>query len=92
MLTSCTEPANCRWQIHAIRVVGGEDHRVGAARGELYCDSPSPVGIWLMLQGFWVSDAQCERLAPLLPNKPPGVVHVHGRRVISGIVWPVFNR
>jgi transposase len=45
-----------------------------------------------MLQGFWVSDAQCERLAPLLPNKPRAVVHVHGRWVISGIVWPVFNR
>ena len=39
-----------------------------------------------MSQGFWLSDAQWERLAPLLPNKPRGVPRVDDRRVISGIV------
>ena len=35
-----------------------------------------------MPRGFWLNDAQWERLAPLLPNKP----RVDDRRVISGIV------
>jgi transposase len=39
-----------------------------------------------MAQGFWLSDAQWERLSPLLPNKPRGVPRVDDRRVISGIV------
>ena len=39
-----------------------------------------------MSQGFWLSDAQWEGLAPLLPNKPRGVPRVDDRRVISGIV------
>ncbi len=39
-----------------------------------------------MSQDFWLSDAQWERLAPLLPNKPRGVPRVDDRRVISGIV------
>ena len=39
-----------------------------------------------MSQGFWLNDAQWERLAPLLPNKPRGVPRVDDRRVISGIV------
>ena len=39
-----------------------------------------------MVQGFWLSDAQWARLAPLLPNKPRGVPRVDDRRVISGIV------
>ncbi len=39
-----------------------------------------------MAEEFWLSDAQWERLAPLLPNKPRGVPRVDDRRVISGIV------
>ena len=39
-----------------------------------------------MSDGFWLSDAQWERLRPLLPNKPRGVPRVDDRRVISGIV------
>lgn len=35
---------------------------------------------------FWLSDAQFERLRPLLPNKPRGVPRVDDRRVISGII------
>jgi transposase len=37
-----------------------------------------------MPQGFWLSDAQWERLAPLLPNKPRGVERVDDRRDCSG--------
>jgi transposase len=36
--------------------------------------------------GLWLSDAQWERLAPLLPNEPRGVALVDDRLVISGIV------
>jgi transposase len=39
-----------------------------------------------MTQGFWLSDTQWARLAPLLPNKPRGVSRVDDRRVISGII------
>src|SRR5579875_1077500 len=39
-----------------------------------------------MSDGFWLSDAQWERLRPLLPNKPRGMPRVDDRRVISGIV------
>lgn len=39
-----------------------------------------------MAQGFWLSDAQWARLAPLLPNKTRGVPRVDDRRVISGII------
>ena len=39
-----------------------------------------------MSEGFWLSDAQWQRLAPLLPNKSRGVKRVDDRRVISGIV------
>lgn len=39
-----------------------------------------------MTQGFWLSDTQWVRLAPLLPNKPRGVPRVDDRRVISGII------
>ena len=39
-----------------------------------------------MPEGFWLSDTQWERLAPLLPNKPRGVARVDDRRVISGII------
>jgi transposase len=39
-----------------------------------------------MSEGFWLSDAQWRRLAPLLPNKSRGVKRVDDRRVISGIV------
>jgi transposase len=39
-----------------------------------------------MAEGFWLSDAQWDRLTPLLPNKPRGVRRVDDRRVISGIV------
>ena len=35
---------------------------------------------------FWLSDAQFQRLQPLLPNKTRGVPRVDDRRVISGIV------
>jgi transposase len=40
----------------------------------------------MMAEGFWLSDVQWERLAPLLPNKPRDVPRVDDRRVISGIV------
>lgn len=33
-----------------------------------------------------MSDVQCERLRPLVPQKPRGVPRVDDRRVISGIV------
>ena len=39
-----------------------------------------------MAQGFWLNDAQWERLSPLLPNQPRGVPRFDDRRVISGIV------
>jgi transposase len=39
-----------------------------------------------MVEGFWLSDAQWQRLAPLLPNKSRGVKRVDDRRVISGII------
>jgi transposase len=40
-----------------------------------------------MAQGkFWLTEAQFERLMPLLPNDARGVVRVDDRRVISGIV------
>ncbi len=39
-----------------------------------------------MADRFWLSDAQWQRLAPLLPSKPRGVARVDDRRVISGIV------
>jgi transposase len=39
-----------------------------------------------MSEGFWLSDEQWRRLAPLLPNKSRGVKRVDDRRVISGIV------
>jgi len=39
-----------------------------------------------MTEGFWLSDGQWARLAPLLPNKPRGVPRVDDRRVISGII------
>jgi transposase len=40
----------------------------------------------MMSEGFWLSDEQWMRLAPLLPNKSRGVKRVDDRRVISGIV------
>lgn len=36
--------------------------------------------------GFWLTDEQYERLAPLLPSDTRGVPRVDDRRVISGIV------
>jgi transposase len=41
------------------------------------------------LSEFWLSDAQFERLRPLLPNKVRGVARVDDRRVISGIIHVV---
>ena len=38
-----------------------------------------------MASEFWLTDAQFERLRPLLPNKPRGVARVDDRRVIDGI-------
>ena len=35
---------------------------------------------------FWLSEAQFDRLRPLLPNKVRGVPRVDDRKVISGIV------
>ena len=35
---------------------------------------------------FWFSDAQWERVAPLLPNNTRGLKRVDDRRVLSGIV------
>lgn len=40
---------------------------------------------------FWLTDAQFERLKPLLPNKPRGVPRVDDRRVISGIIQVIRN-
>ncbi len=44
-----------------------------------------------MASEFWLSDAQFERLRPLLPNKPSGVARVDDRRVISGIVHVLIS-
>ncbi len=38
---------------------------------------------------YWLSEAQFERLRPLLPNKVRGVARVDDRRVISGIIHVV---
>ena len=40
---------------------------------------------------FWLTEAQCARLQPLLPNKPRGVPRVADRRVISGILHVLRN-
>ena len=40
---------------------------------------------------FWLTEAQFERLKPLLPNKPRGVPRVDDRRVISGIIHVIRN-
>jgi len=40
---------------------------------------------------FWLTEAQFERLRPLLPNKPRGVPRVDDRRVISGIIHVIRN-
>lgn len=37
-------------------------------------------------RGFWLSEAQFARLAPLLPSDTRGVPRVDDRRVISGII------
>ena len=39
-----------------------------------------------MKDGFWLSDAQWERVRPLLPNKPRGLPRLDDRRVIGGLV------
>lgn len=39
-----------------------------------------------MASEFWLTDAQFERVRPLLPSKPKGVPRVDDRRVILGIV------
>lgn len=39
-----------------------------------------------MSSGFWLTDAQFERLEPFLPTDTRGVARVDDRRVISGIV------
>jgi transposase len=41
------------------------------------------------LSEFWLSEAQFERLRPLLPAKVRGVARVDDRRVISGIIHVV---
>jgi len=41
------------------------------------------------LSEFWLSEAQFERLRPLLPDKVRGVARVDDRRVISGIIHVV---
>ena len=40
---------------------------------------------------FWLSEAQFERLRPLLPNKLRGVPRVDDRRRISGIIHVIRN-
>ena len=44
-----------------------------------------------MASEFWLTDAQFERLRPLLPNKPRGVARVDDRRVISGIIHVLIS-
>lgn len=44
-----------------------------------------------MASEFWLSDAQFERLRPLLPDKPRGVPRVDDRRVISGIIHVLIS-
>ncbi len=39
--------------------------------------------------GFWLTDEQFARLAPLLPTDTRGVARVDDRRVISGIIHVV---
>ena len=40
---------------------------------------------------FWLTEAQFDRLRPLLPNKPRVVPRVDDRRVISGIIHVIRN-
>lgn len=44
-----------------------------------------------MASEFWLSDAQFERLRPLLPDRPRGVPRVDDRRVISGVVHVLIS-
>ena len=44
-----------------------------------------------MDHGFWLSDEQFARLAPLLPNKMRGIKRVDDRRVISGIIQVLLS-
>ena len=39
-----------------------------------------------MAKHFWLSEEQCARLQPLLPNKVRGVPRVDDRRILSGII------
>ena len=40
---------------------------------------------------FWLSEAQCARLQPLLPTKGRGVLRVADRRVLSGLIPGIRN-
>lgn len=40
----------------------------------------------MAITGFWLTDEQFARLAPLLPKDTRGVARVDDRRVISGII------
>jgi len=44
-----------------------------------------------MVDVFWLSDGQFERLQPLLPRDTHGVPRVDDRRVISGIVHVLMS-
>lgn len=44
-----------------------------------------------MAHGFWLSDEQFARLAPLLPNKMRGIKRVDDRRVIWGITQVLLS-
>src|SRR5271156_2679399 len=44
-----------------------------------------------MSEVFWLSQAQFERLEPLLPKDTRGVARVDDRRVISGIVHVLMS-
>ena len=39
------------------------------------------------MSNFWLSDEQFNKISPLLPNKPRGVLRVDERRVLSGIIF-----
>lgn len=46
----------------------------------------TPGGVWILSNGYWLSEHQFAQIEPLLPTKVRGVARVDDRRVISGIV------
>ena len=40
-----------------------------------------------MSLNFWLTEEQFNKISPLFPDKPRGVVRVDDRRVLSGIIF-----